>query len=150
MSTVAKILETKGREVVSIDSDATVLDAAHRMNERRIGAVVVTRDDKVIGIFTERDLLTRVVAQRRDPAATPVREVMSAPVACCDPRTTRDECRSVMRHRRVRHLPVVEHDQLVGIISIGDILQEDGAAQQETIRYLYEYMSVNWESREEK
>ena len=145
MSTVAKILELKGHEVVSIDADAKVLDAAHRMNQRRIGAVVVTHDDKVIGIFTERDLLTRVVAVQRDPANTTVREVMTAPVACCDPRTTREECQSVMRHRRVRHLPVVENDKLVGIISIGDILLEEGAAQQETIRYLYEYMSVKWE-----
>jgi CBS domain-containing protein len=150
MSTVAKILELKGREVVSIDADATVLDAAHRMNERRIGAVVVTHDDKVIGIFSERDLLTRVVARQRDPATARVREVMTAPVACCDPRTTRDECRSVMRHRRVRHLPVVENDKLVGIVSIGDILVEEGAAQQETIRYLYEYMSINWGDVSEK
>ena len=144
MSTVAKILETKGRDVVSIDGGATVLDAAHRMNDKRIGAVVVTNQDQVVGIFTERDVLYRVVAKQLDPAKTAVRDVMTSPVACCDPRMTREECRSVMRQRRVRHLPVVENGQLVGIVSIGDILLEEGAAQQETIRYLYEYMSVDW------
>ncbi len=144
MVTVRKILENKGREVVSVDHEAKVVDAARVMNERRIGALVVTRGEKVVGIFTERDILNRVVAQLRDPAATAVHEVMTSPVACCTPDTGRAECRSVMRSRRIRHLPVVKGEQLVGIISIGDILEDEGAEQQETIRYLYEYMNVDW------
>jgi CBS domain-containing protein len=146
MQIVRTILEKKGSEVVSIDGDASVLDAARLMNDRHIGALVVLRGEKVVGIFTERDVLDRVVARRRDPAATPVNEVMSSPVACCSPETARPECRSVMRNRRIRHLPVVEDERLVGIISIGDILEDEGAEQQQTIRYLYEYMSVDWES----
>lgn len=144
MQTIRKILEHKGADVVSISAEANVLDAARLMNERRIGALVVVRGEKVIGIFTERDILNRVVAKQRDAAATAVHEVMTSPVACCSPETSRAECRSVMRHRRIRHLPVVEDERLMGIISIGDILEEEGAERQETIRYLYEYMNVEW------
>jgi CBS domain-containing protein len=145
MVSVQKILDNKGHEVVSIDHEAKVVDAARLMNERRIGALVVTRGEKVVGIFTERDILNRVVAPLRDPAATAVHEVMTSPVACCSPETGRPECRAVMRNRRIRHLPVVQDERLVGIISIGDILEVEGAEQQETIRYLYEYMNVEWE-----
>ena len=144
MHTVQQILETKGNAVFSITEDATAMDAAKVMNEHHIGALVVTRGEKVVGIFTERDILNRVVAQQRDPAGTVVRDVMTTPVACCAPGTSRAECRGVMRGRRIRHLPVVDDDRLVGIISIGDILQDEGAEQQETIRYLYEYMHGEW------
>jgi CBS domain-containing protein len=146
MQTVQNILDKKGTHVVRIGSDANVRDAAHLMNENRIGGLVVTDGDKVVGIFTERDILCRVVAVQRDPAATLVREVMSSPVACCTPQTTKAECRSVMRHRRIRHLPVVDHDTLVGIISIGDILEDAVAEQGETIRYLHEYLYGAWEA----
>lgn len=121
-----------------------MLDAARLMSERHIGALVVTRAGKVIGIFTERDILNRVVGQQRDPAQTAVRDVMTSPVACCTSQTSRAECRSVMRNRRVRHLPVVDDERLVGIVSIGDILEDEGAEQRETIRYLYEYLQVDW------
>jgi CBS domain-containing protein len=144
MSTVRSILEKKGPLVVSVARDATVLDAARQMNDHRIGAVVVTSAGKVVGIFTERDVLIRVVAQQRDPAATQVADVMTCPVACCTPETTRSECRHVMRHRRIRHLPVVEADRLVGIVSIGDILEVNEAEHEETIRYLHEYLYGEW------
>jgi CBS domain-containing protein len=144
MHTVMSILKAKSQPVLSIDEGATVLQAAETMNQRHIGALVVTRGDKVVGIFTERDVLNRIVARRRDPASTVVRDVMTSPVACCGPETTRSECRNVMKHRRIRHLPVVEEDQLVGIVSIGDLLQDEGEEQQETIRYLYEYMYGEW------
>lgn len=144
MGTVQKIIEKKGAEVFSIGVDAKVLDAAKVMNERHIGALVVVREGKVVGIFTERDVLNRIVAQQRDPATTVVSDVMTAPVACVSPDTSRAQCRSVMRSRRIRHLPVVDADRLVGIVSIGDILEDEGAAQEQTIRHLYEYMSVDW------
>ena len=144
MHTVQQILETKGKAVFSIAEDATAMDAAKVMNDHHIGALVVTRGEKVVGIFTERDILNRVVAQQRAPAETVVRDVMTTPVACCSPGTSRAECRGVMRGRRIRHLPVVDDQRLVGIISVGDILQDEGAEQQETIRYLYEYMHGEW------
>jgi CBS domain-containing protein len=145
MVTVREILDKKGHDVVSIDCEAKVLDAARLMSERHLGALVVVHGEKVIGIFTERDILNRIVGQARDPAATAIREVMTAPVACCSSKSPRAECRAVMRRNRIRHLPVVDDDRLVGIISIGDILEDESAEQSETIRYLYEYMNVDWE-----
>lgn len=144
MPSVRHILDKKGADVVRVHDDATVLEAAQAMNARHIGALVVIRGDKVVGIFTERDVLNRVVARQRDPGATLVSEVMSSPVTVCEPETTRQECRTVMKSRRIRHLPVVEDGSLVGIVSIGDILEDEGAEQAETIRSLYEYMHEHW------
>ncbi len=144
MGTVQKILERKGRQVHSISEDASVLEAARQMNEHRVGALVVTRAERVVGIFTERDILCRVVAAQRDPAQTKVGSVMTAPVAVCTPETTREECRNVMRARRIRHLPVVSEGRLTGIISIGDVLEATEADQHATIQYLYEYMHGEW------
>ena len=110
------------------------------MNERHIGALVVTRREKVIGIFTERDILNRVIAVRSSPDEIAVRDVMTTPVACCRPSTKEGECRSVMRKKRIRHLPVVEDESLVGIISIGDIIEDESAEKDDTIHYLHEYL----------
>lgn len=145
MPTVQSVLDHKGRDVATIPADATVLDAARLMNERHIGALVVTEADRVVGVFTERDILTRVVGAECDPATTFVSDVMTTPVAVCSPETTRDECRNVMRSRRIRHLPVVASDRLVGIVSIGDLLVEESSDQEQTIRYLYEYMHGGFE-----
>ncbi len=144
MTPVERILQKKGPHVHSITEDATVLDAAGIMNTQRVGALVVTRGDKVVGIFTERDVLNRVVAARRDPGKVSVGEVMSAPVACCTPQTSPDECRAVMRSQRLRHLPVVDAGRLVGIVSIGDLLQDAEESQQQTIQFLHEYIHGGW------
>jgi CBS domain-containing protein len=97
MSCVEHILQKKGSQVYRIGENDTALAAANAMNAHRVGALVVTRSDVVVGIFTERDILCRVVAAGRDPGRTFVREVMTTPVAVCNRRTTRDECRAVMR-----------------------------------------------------
>ncbi len=149
MLTVKSILDKKPHRVISIQSDATVLEAAEAMNEHHIGALVVTSEGKVVGIFTERDVLNRIVACQRDPVAGQVRDYMTSPVAVCAPETTADECRSVMRNRRIRHLPVVENERLVGMISIGDIVETSEAEQKETIRYLHEYMHGKWDDETE-
>ncbi len=140
MLTVQHILEKKRDPVARIGVEQTALDAARIMNERRIGALVVAEGEKVIGIFTERDILNRIVAAQRPPAETKVRDVMTAPVACCSRDTPLSECRSVMKKKRIRHLPVVDGGSLVGIISIGDILEDEHAEQNETIHYLHEYL----------
>ena len=140
MPNVRAILKGDGDSVVSVGAKATVLEAARLMAEKHVGAVVVTEGGRVTGIFTERDLLNRVVAQRLLPEATRVEEVMTAPVACCSPDTTRAECIAFMRRRRIRHLPVVEDGRLAGIVSIRDILEDVTAEQEETILHLHEYM----------
>jgi CBS domain-containing protein len=140
MPNAQSILEKKGADVATVDRKTTVLDAAKTMNQRRIGAVVVTDGDRVVGIFTERDILNRIVAAGKDPKTTPIEEVMTSPMACCHRDTRLTECRTVMTQKRIRHLPVVEDGKLYGIISAGDILAGEVADQQATIEYLHEYL----------
>ena len=140
MSRVQDVLNTKGSDVATIRLDANVLDAARGMHERHIGALVVLDGGNIVGIFTERDLLNRVVAVGRDPSATQVRDVMTARVAICTRDTTLSACRTAMTRNKMRHLPVVEDGRLIGIISSGDILARELEDQEETIRYLHEYM----------
>jgi len=140
MSVVQKILDRKGHHVYSIEATENVLDAAITMNEHRVGALVVTSGEKIVGMFTERDILNRVVAGQKDPSGISVRDVMSSPVVVCGPETTTDERRGVMRRRRLRHLPVVDGDRILGLISIGDLYEATEANQDQTIRELYEYV----------
>lgn len=140
MATVQSILGRKGGQVVSIGAGEAVLAAASLMNERSIGGLVVTDDERVVGIFTERDILRRVVAARKDPATTLVRDVMTSPVACCRPDTNLAECRSVMTEQRIRHLPVVERERLCGIVTIGDLMAQEVGENQSTIEYLQSYI----------
>ncbi len=140
MPTVQDILSKKTGEVAIIAEEATVSAAAKIMSDRRIGSLVVIRGEKVVGIFTERDVLNRVVAQHRDPLETHVGDVMTTPVACCQPTTKLAECRSVMTEKRIRHLPVVSENTLLGMISSGDILALENREQQRTIEYMHEYL----------
>jgi CBS domain-containing protein len=139
--TVGHVLEKKGTDVATVAADATVLQAAHLMNDRRIGAVVVVENDQVVGIFSERDVLNRVVAVENAPSETLVRDVMTTPVACCRRDTRLGEARSVMRHKRIRHLPVVEEGELMGIISIGDLNEDQQQVQEDTIYWMKEYIN---------
>ena len=141
MSTVRQILARKGSHVFTIGKHATVLDGALLMNEHRIGALVVVEDEQVVGMFTERDVLQRVVADQRDPARTLVAEVMTREVACCTPDTPLDEARGAMKNRRVRHLPLVDGDnRLQGLISIGDLNAHEASDHEHTIYLLQEYL----------
>ncbi len=140
MPSVCDILATKGTDVATIEPDKGILDAVAVMNDRRIGALVVVEGEKVVGIFTERDLLTRIVGQR-DPAATLVRDAMTTKLAVCTRDTEIESCRAAMTRDKIRHLPVIEDGKLVGLISSGDILARELEAQAETIRYMHEYMT---------
>jgi CBS domain-containing protein len=141
MGTVRDILNKKGFEVCSISKEATVLEAATVMNEHKIGSVVVMEGAQVVGIFTERDVLQRVVGEQRDPGTSSVGEVMTCEVACCGLDTSLDEARYAMKTRRIRHLPVVDHDQkLLGLISIGDLNAYHTHNQEQTIFLLEEYV----------
>ena len=126
--------------MAAVAEEARVLDAVKLMADRRIGSVVVKSGEKVTGIFTERDVLNRVVAVEKDTKELRVRDVMSSPVACCQLNTKLTECRSVMASKKLRHLPVVEEGQLVGMISIGDISAREADDQAHTIEYLNEYL----------
>jgi len=141
MLKVKDILNRKGSQVWSIDRGATVLQAAQLMNEHRIGSLVVTEFGQVAGIFTERDVLQRIVAESRDPAATRVGEVMSEEVVCCHLDTTLEEAGTAMKERRIRRLPVVNGGkQLIGMISMGDLNAMQTSSQEHTIHLLHEYL----------
>ncbi len=144
---VKDIIAKKGPFVATIGRDNTVLEAAREMNAKRIGALAVTDGDKVVGIFTERDIMTRVVAVNLDAAKTRVEEVMTCPVVCCRPDSSQAECMQVFTDKHIRHLPVVEDGKLVGIVTSGDLLAREVAERQEkiddlskTVDYLHEYM----------
>jgi CBS domain-containing protein len=141
MPAIRDILASKGSNVLSIPPDTTALEAAELMNRHRVGSLVVMDGGRVIGMFTERDILTRVVVPRRNPGETAVREVMTTEVVCCQPHTKLDEARVAMKDRRIRHLPVVdEMDQLLGLISIGDLNAYDAHSQEMTIHYMEQYI----------
>ena len=136
MATVRDILSRKGTEVVSVSPTATVHEAARRMNERSIGGLVVLADGVLTGIFTERDVLRRVVVPGRPPAGTTVAEVMTTPVITCSASTRIEECAELMTSRRIRHLPVVDDGALGGMVTIGDLLAFQLRDQQATIEYM--------------
>jgi CBS domain-containing protein len=140
MSTVRDVLAGKGTGVATIAPDATVLEAADLMNQRRIGALCVVEGDALVGVFTERDILTRVVSKQLDPAGTKVAGVMTAPVTTCGPNGRTADCAAVMSHQHIRHLPVVENDKLVGMISTGDLVAMQVSEKQIHIEDLYQYL----------
>ncbi len=140
MKYVRDILAGKGPNVASVCTDQSVLDAAKLMNDRHIGAVVVTKGDNVVGIFSERDILSRVVAEQRDPAKLTVGEVMTSPCVVCSPEDEVEQCQAIMTEKRIRHMPVVKEGRLVGIISSGDIMASAHVELESTIRYLNEYI----------
>jgi CBS domain-containing protein len=141
MATVRELLEGKGtRAVHTIGPKATVLQGTLLMREHQIGALVVLDEGHVVGIFTERDVLWKVIAEQRDPTQTSVGDVMTVEVICCGPETTIDEARSAMKNRRIRHLPVAADGQLVGVISIGDLNAHQEASQEQTLFLMSEYI----------
>jgi CBS domain-containing protein len=141
MPIVQDVLAIKGNMVHSISSNATVLEATQKMNQHKLGALIVMEDSHVTGIFTERDVLRRVVAEQRDPAQTTVGEVMTTDVICCEPDTDLDEVSAIMQQRRIRHLPVCDDGgRIRGMISIGDLNAYHATHQEAHIHFLSEYI----------
>ena len=143
MATVRDILARKGPQVVSASPMTTVLETAQLMNAKGIGAVLVLEEGTLHGIFTERDIMRRVVAEQRDPAATPVRDVMTTALVVTRPEVSVEECASLMTSRRIRHLPVMGPDGLSGVITIGDLMAHQVADQAATIAHLNSYVYDN-------
>ena len=140
MAAVRDILAKKGSLIVALPPSASVLESARVMSERSVGAVLVIDEGRLVGIFTERDILRRVVAEGRDPANEPLAAVVTRDVLTCTPATPLDECRALMTTRRLRHLPVVGPDGLCGVISSGDVLAFQVAEQQSEIQDLNRYV----------
>jgi len=142
MASVSEILEAKSEDVVRIEGDASVYDAVRRMVENNVGAVLIANDDQIEGIFTERDYLRRIAAEERQARETIVRDVMSSPVIVVTPETTVDESMALMTDRRIRHAPVVADGELVGMISIGDLVKYTSERQTFQIQYLTDYITA--------
>jgi CBS domain-containing protein len=139
---VSDILDEKGREVLSIEGEATVFDAIKRMVEANVGSLLVLEGGKLAGIVTERDYLRRVALEGRTERETPVRDIMSAPLVYVTPETSLDECMGVMTERRIRHLPVLVGERdVVGVVSIGDVVKYRSKQQDVQIRLLTDYIS---------
>jgi CBS domain-containing protein len=144
MATVSDLLRRKGGSVHTVGPDDTVLTAAARMNQNGVGGlVVVDGENRVAGIFTERDILRRVVTEGRDPATTRVSEVMTTEVLACRPETSIEDVAAVMTSKRIRHLPVRGAAGLEGIVTIGDVLAFRVDEQRSTIEYLTSFVYDN-------
>jgi signal-transduction protein with cAMP-binding, CBS, and nucleotidyltransferase domain len=142
MSTVTEILAGKGNGVLSVDADASVLEAAQQMIDANVGAMLVSVRGRINGIVTERDYLRRVTLEGRTDRETAVREIMSSPLIVVSPETTIEECMALMTEQRIRHLPVAEHGRIVGVISIGDVVKFQSQQQSVQIQYLTEYINA--------
>jgi CBS domain-containing protein len=138
---VAEILDEKGKDVLRIEADATVFEAVRRMVERNVGSLLVTEGGEIAGIVTERDYLRRVTLEGRSDRDIAVREIMSSPLVVATPETTIDECMAIMTDRRIRHLPVVEGGEVVGLVSIGDLVKFKSKQQSFELQYLTDYIT---------
>ncbi len=141
MNQVSEILGDKGRDVLRVDADASVLEAVKRMVEANIGSLLVTKGGEIAGIVTERDYLRRVALEGPTDENVTVEEIMSSPLIVVTPETAIDECMALMTDRRIRHVPVVEDGEVIGIVSIGDVVKFKSKQQSFEIKYLTEYIS---------
>jgi CBS domain-containing protein len=141
MKLVCHLLDSKGRDVVSIAPTASVLDAIRLMSDRGIGALVVMDGDNLVGILTERDYARKVILKGRASDATEVREIMTADVITTSGSESVEKCMNTVTDKRIRHLPVVDEGKIVGIISIGDLVKAIISDQQQAIEQLEHYIS---------
>lgn len=140
MKTVKELLQMKGSAVHSVTPQTKVFDALKLMAEKNIGAVLVLGDGKINGIMTERDYARKVILLGKSSHEITVREIMSDQVLMVPTTQTIEECMGLMTNKRIRHLPVMDGDKLVGLLSIGDLVKEVIADQEQTIKQLESYI----------
>jgi CBS domain-containing protein len=140
MITVRQLLDRKGRAIYSVSPSDPVLDAIRLMADHHIGALLVMQGEKLAGIISERDYARKVILLGRASDSTPVSQIMSSPVTTVGPADTVDQCMRIVTEHRIRHLPVVENDLVVGVVSIGDLVKAVIEDQQHTIEQLESYI----------
>ena len=140
MKTVRQLLASKGSHVFSVSPEAPIIEALRIMAEKGIGAVLVVEGPRVVGIMSERDYARKVILKGKSSQDTPVREIMTERVVYARPEQTVPECMALMTSKRIRHLPVLEADRLVGVLSIGDLVKETISEQEFIIRQLENYI----------
>ncbi len=141
MKLVSQLLTAKGHDVWSIAPDTTVLNALELMADRKVGALLVLDEDKLVGVFSERDYARKVVLKGKSSKDTPVGDVMSSNIVRVVPDQTTELCMSLMTEKRVRHLPVVDGDKVIGVISIGDVVKAVIADREDVIEQLEQYIT---------
>jgi CBS domain-containing protein len=141
MTTVKLCLQRKGNQVWSTRPDATVYEALRFMAEKDIGALLVLESGKVVGMFSERDYARKLILHGKASKETLVRDIMTSRVVCVSPQHTIEECMAVMTEKRIRHLPVMEADQVMGMISIGDVVKSIITEQEFVIEQLTNYIT---------
>ena len=141
MKTVKNILDEKGHDIWSVKPDDTVFDAVQQMADREVGSLLVMDGEKLVGIVTERDYARKVILEGKSSKKSAVSEVMTRKVLCVTPERTVDECMALMTDKRARHLPVLDHKRVVGVVSIGDLVKAMIAEQQILIDQLQHYIT---------
>jgi CBS domain-containing protein len=141
MKTIQQLLQTKGYDIWSINPEAMIFDALKLMAEKKVGALLVLDAGKLVGIFSERDYARKVILHGKSSRNTPVREIMTERVIYVHLDQTIEECMALMTEKRVRHLPVMSGDQLVGVISIGDVVKAVISEQEFIIEQLENYIT---------
>lgn len=140
METVMQLLEAKGRDVWSIAPNAPVIDALKLMAEKEIGSLLALEDGKLVGIVSERDYARKVILEGKSSKDTPTRDIMTTPVVYVRPDQRLDACMALMTEKRTRHLPVLDGEKVIGIVSIGDLLKSIISEQRFIIEQLENYI----------
>jgi CBS domain-containing protein len=140
MKIVREMLRSKGFDVYAVSPDSTVYEALELMAAKGIGATLVFEENRIVGIFSERDYARKVILLGKHSKEIPVREIMTRRVICVRPDQSAEECLALMTEKRVRHLPVVVEEEVVGVISIGDVVKEIIAGKQFLIEQLESYI----------
>lgn len=141
MTTIARLLESKGHDIWSISPDASVYEAIEMMADKGVGALPVVAGQKLVGIVSERDYARKVILKGKTSRQTPVQDIMTDQVFYVRPEQTVDECMALMTAKRIRHLPVLVDDRLVGIVSIGDLVKSAISEKDVLIQQLESYIT---------
>jgi CBS domain-containing protein len=141
MTTIAQLLNTKGDQIWSVEPKATIFEALEIMSEKEIGALLVMEDGKLTGIFSERDYARKVILKGKSSKETQVGELMTKKVFYIDSQKTINDCMAMMTAKRIRHVPVIEDNQVMGIITIGDVVNQIISEQEVTINHLENYIT---------
>ena len=141
MTTIAQLLNAKGDQIWSVEPKATIFEALEIMSEKEIGALLVMEDGKLTGIFSERDYARKVILKGKSSKETPVGELMTKKVFYIDSQKTINDCMVMMTAKRIRHVPVIEDNQVMGIVTIGDVVNQIISEQEVTINHLENYIT---------